>query len=313
MKTYLQAIIACIIWGFSFVWTEVGLKSFHPVTLVLMRLVIGTVFLYIVAKSMKKIHPVHPKDWKWFLLLASLEPYLYFMGETYAQTMVSSTLTSVVISTIPLFAPFSAYFILKEKVSILNILGIIVSLAGVFCIVFTDGSDLSANLLGIILLAVAVFSAVFYAVVLKKLSHRYNSFNIVFYQNLIGMIYFIPTFLILDLRHLGEKPILFDSVFSIVMLAIFASVIAFILFSNAVRVFGVARSNVFCNIMPAFTAVFAWIVLGDQLTGTKIIGIIIVIIGLFVSQLSVKKVKIHHERSEFSSEASQVRKDLHKK
>lgn len=290
-KIYMQVIVACIIWGFSFVWTEVGLKSFDPVTLVFMRLIIGTSLMYVVARGMKKIHPVNPKDWKWFLLLASLEPFLYFMGETYAQTMVSATLTSVVISTIPLFAPFSAYFFLKEKISLMNILGIVISLAGVICIVFTDGSNFNANLTGIILLALAVFSAVSYAIVLKKLSYRYNSFNIVFYQNLIGMIYFIPAFFILDFKHWGEKPILADAVFSIVMLAIFASVIAFIMFSNGVRVLGVARSNVFCNIMPAFTAIFAWIVLDNKLNGIKIAGISIVIIGLFVSQLSTKSNK----------------------
>ena len=288
-KIYAQVIIACILWGFSFVWTDVGLNSFRPVTLVLLRLVIATVLLYIVARSMKKISRIKRGDLKYFLLLAAMEPYVYFMGETYAQTMVSPTLTSVVISTIPVFAPVTALLFLKERISSWNIAGILLSLCGVLCIVLTNSAELAGNAIGIALLFLAVASALVYTIVLRKLAFRYNSISIVFYQNLIGLVYFLPTFFITDFHRLSELPILPNAVFSVVMLAIFASVIAFIFFSNGVRVLGVARSNVFCNVMPVFTAVFAWIIIGETLTITKIIGIIIVIIGLFVSQRRGKK------------------------
>lgn len=283
-KTYAQVIIACILWGFSFVWTEIALDSFYPVTLVSLRLLIATVLMYAVARSTKKLHPIRKGDRKFFLLLAAMEPFAYFMAETYAQTMVSPTLTSVVISTIPLFAPFSAYFLLKERISLPNIVGVVLSLCGVMCIVFADNTDLSGNLLGIFLLMLAVLSAVIYAVVLKKLAHGYNSISIVFYQNIIGLAYFVPAFFILDFHRLGELPLLLNPVISVVLLAVFASVIAFVLFSNAVRVLGVARSNIFCNIMPVFTALFAWLVLKESLTIPKMIGITIVVVGLFVSQ-----------------------------
>ena len=289
IKLYAQVITACILWGFSFVWTEVGLNSFHPVTLVLLRLIIATVLLYIVARSMKRISRIKRGDWKWFLLLAAMEPYVYFMGETYAQTMVSPTLTSVVISTIPVFAPVTAFLFLKERISSWNITGILLSLCGVLCIVLTNNAELAGNTIGIALLFLAVASALVYGIVLRKLAFRYNSISIVFYQNLIGLVYFLPTFFITDFHRLGELPILPNAVFSVVMLAIFASVIAFIFFSNGVRVLGVARSNVFCNVMPVFTAIFAWIIIGETLTLTKIIGIIIVIVGLFVSQRRGKK------------------------
>ena len=290
-KIYAQVIIACILWGFSFVWTEVGLDSFRPVTLVLLRLVIATILLYIVARSMNKISNIKQGDWKYFMLLAAMEPYVYFMGETYAQTMVSPTLTSVVISTIPVFAPIPAFLFLKERLSLSNILGILLSLCGVLCIVLTNSAELAGNVIGIALLFLAVVSALVYGIVLRKLAFRYNSISIVFYQNLIGLLYFLPTFFITDFHRMGELPILPNAVFSVVMLAIFASVIAFIFFSNGVRVLGVARSNVFCNVMPVFTAFFAWIVVGEILTPTKVIGIIIVIIGLFVSQRHSKNTK----------------------
>lgn len=283
-KIYFQVILACIIWGFSFVWTEIGLNSFYPVTLVLLRLLIGSVLMYIVIRSTKKLQRIKSGDLKLFLLLAAMEPFVYFMGETYAQTMVSATLTSVVISTIPVFAPISAYLFLKEKISLPNIIGVLLSLCGVLCIVLTDRGGLNGNILGIALLGLAVLSAIVYALVLRKLADRYNSASIVFYQNLIGIFYFLPVFFVTDIHRLNTLPLLPNAIVSVVFLAIFASVLAFVMFSNAVRVLGVARSNVFCNIMPVFTAFFAWFALGDKLTLPKIAGICIVVLGLFISQ-----------------------------
>jgi drug/metabolite transporter (DMT)-like permease len=73
------------------------------------------------------------------------------------------------------------------------------------------------------------------------------------------------------------------------MLAIFASVLAFVLFADVVRKIGIAKTNVFVNLIPVFTAVFSWMLLGQHLTFNQWIGIAVVVSGLFVSQISRKK------------------------
>ena len=80
------------------------------------------------------------------------------------------------------------------------------------------------------------------------------------------------------------------------MLSVFASVIAFVLFAGVVREIGVARTNVFVNLIPVFTAIFAWWVLDESLTWLKITGIVIVVSGLFVSQLRKVKFRIKQIR-----------------
>ena len=75
------------------------------------------------------------------------------------------------------------------------------------------------------------------------------------------------------------------------MLAVFASVIAFVLFAAVVRKIGVAKTNVFVNLIPVFTAVLAWWLLGENLNTIKIVGITITVAGLFVSQLSGFRIK----------------------
>jgi drug/metabolite transporter (DMT)-like permease len=65
---------------------------------------------------------------------------------------------------------------------------------------------------------------------------------------------------------------------------IFSSSLAFIFYSMSVRETGIARSNVFTNLIPIFTATTSFILLGEQLTMLKLIGILVVIFGLVLTQ-----------------------------
>jgi drug/metabolite transporter (DMT)-like permease len=72
----------------------------------------------------------------------------------------------------------------------------------------------------------------------------------------------------------------------IIELSIFASCGAFILFAYSVRNMGIIRANVFSNCIPVFTALFSFILMGDKLTFQNVIGMAIVISGLFMSQMN---------------------------
>jgi drug/metabolite transporter (DMT)-like permease len=292
LKLYGAISLAMLFWSFSFIWTRQAILSFPPITLVTLRLVIASVLLFLVSKAAGKFQVMRREDVKWFLLLAFFEPFLYYIGETYGLTMVESTLASVIISTIPLFAPILAYFLLKEKISIANIAGILVSLSGVFLVIYEPKNGLTTNPWGIVLMFLAVFSAICYTTTLRKISTHYSTFNVVFYQSLVGLFFFIPTFLITDYSTFTFSKVTTQGLFALFMLAVFASVIAFVLFAGVVRKIGVARTNVFVNLIPVFTAILAWWLLDENLTALKFAGIAITVIGLFVSQLGKFKFKL---------------------
>ncbi len=289
VKLYGAIVLAMIFWAFSFIWTKIAIESFQPVTLVTLRLVIAVFLLFAYAKATKKLQTVRREDLKWFFLLAFFEPYMYYMGETYSLTLLHPTLVAVIIATIPLFAPLFAFLFLKERITPMNIMGIIVSLLGVMLVIYQPGSSLDGGFWGILLVFVAVFSAVYYAVTLRKISLHYKTVNIILYQSVIGLFFFIPTFFITDLSTIADIKISYKSLEALLMLAIFASVLAFVLFAGVVRKIGIAKTNVFVNLIPVFTAIFSWLLLKHHLTFNQWIGIAIVVSGLFVSQLSRKK------------------------
>ncbi len=284
VKLYSAIVLSMIFWSFSFIWTRVAIQSFPPMMLITLRLLIASGLLFAVSKLSGKFQTIRKRDFKLFLLLAFFEPFIYYVGETYGLTMVQSTLAAVIVSTIPLFAPMLAFVILRERIGLFNVLGILVSLLGVFFVVYEPGGGFSANPWGIALLFLAVFAAICYATTLRKISTHYSTLNVIFYQSLLGLIFFIPTFLIADYAKLQQVQVSVESLLALFMLSVFASVIAFVLFAWAVRKVGVARTNVFVNLIPVFTAVFSWLILGEIITVLKWVGIVVAVLGLFVSQ-----------------------------
>jgi drug/metabolite transporter (DMT)-like permease len=289
LKLYSAIILAMMFFSMSFVWFKIANVSYGPLTIVLFRLVISASILFLYTRFTKKLILPARKDFKYLLLLAFFEPFLYFMGESYGLQYISSTVASVIIATIPLVAPIAAYLFYREKVSIRNLLGIVISFFGVIVVIYEMGVGITASPLGIILQFSAVFSAVGYTIVLHKISSKINNISIILFQNFIGAIYFLPFWLIFESTRFATTPFDREAMIAIVELSLFASTIAFIFFTFSVRHMGVVKSNMFVNVIPVCTAIFAWIILNDQLTLQKFVGIIIVITGLFIAQLKFKK------------------------
>ncbi len=288
-SAYISILISMIFWSISFVWTKEAYESFGPVTTIFLRLVISSLLLFLFLKSTGRLAVIRKNDLWQFILLAFFEPFLYFIGESFGLKLVSSTLTSIIVSTCPLFTTVFAFLFLKEKLSVVNVIGIVVSFFGIGIMIFEKDFTLSAPLKGIALLMLAVFSTVGYSMFLKKLAYNYSPVNIIAWQNFLGIFMFLPLFMIMEVKDIRDTTIHTKSVFAIIELAIFASSLAFILFTKAIRTMGVAKSNMFINLIPVFTAIFAWIILDEKITLQKTTGIIIVITGLFISQIKKKK------------------------
>lgn len=283
---YLSAILAMVFWAFSFIWYKEVLVAYKPISLVLMRLIISSVLLIAVTASLGRLNRIKKKDIKTFILMSFLSPFLYFLGESYGVSYMPSTVAAVIIATIPLFSPIGAYYYLNERISIMNFLGIVVSVVGVGLVVFHKGLNLSeVHPIGIAFMLLAVVSALGYSVIVKKLADRYNVFSIVAYQNLIGIFFFLPLFFLLDFKQFIQVVPTWDVIKPLLSLGVFASTFAFIFFTYAIKNLGISKANIFTNAIPVLTAILAFFILNEEITPVKMAGILVVVLGLFLSQL----------------------------
>ncbi len=294
---YFSLVFAMIFWSLTFVWFKIVNEVYPPFTIVFFRLVISSTVLLVVARFSKVLQKFRKEDFKYFLVLSLFNPLLYFVAESIGLTLISASLAAVIVSTIPLFVPVGAYFFLGERLSLLNIFGILISFVGVLVVLINRGFTFSASTLGVILMVIAVFCAVGYTLIVKKLTNKYNPFSITTYQNIMGIFFFLPLFLIFDFQEFRMSEPTTRAILALIYLAIFGSTIAFILFNYGVKILGAAKADVFTNIIPILTTVFAYFILGEEVTIRKIIGICIVLGGLFLSQFPTvrrRKARIFH-------------------
>jgi drug/metabolite transporter (DMT)-like permease len=284
--------LAMIFWSFSYIWFKKANVTFYPVTIVFIRLVFAVIILTTYLIITKKFMKIRKHDRKLFFMLALFEPFFYFLGESFGLTYVSATVCSVLISTIPVFATIGAWLVFKEKLRIINYAGIVLSFIGVIVFVLNRNGALSFSIKGLGLLFLAVFSAVGYNLMLRRLVSTYTPVYIVNVQNVIGAVLFLPLFIILDFKHFITTSFNFDMFKPIIELAVFASCGAFVLFAYSIQKIGIVRANVFSNCIPVFTALFSFIILKENLTLQNILGMAIVISGLLMSQMNGRKKSI---------------------
>ena len=278
-----------LFWGMAFIWMKIVLQYYQPITVATLRIFLSSIFLFFYIKLFKKCQKIDKSDYKLFLISAFFNPFIYFLLESYGIKYVSSTISAVIIATIPLFSPLVAYFSVKEKLSLLNIFGIIVSFFGILIMLVNKDLSLRADPIGVLILFLAVASALIYTVLLVKLTRKYSSVNIITYQNIIGIFYFLPLFFYFDFNNFISVKPNFELISSLVFLSILCSSLAFIFYATSIKNLGISKTNVFTNFIPVFAAIFSYFILAEVFTFSKILGIVIVIVGVFVSQ--IKKYK----------------------
>jgi drug/metabolite transporter (DMT)-like permease len=168
----------------------------------------------------------------------------------------------------------------------MNRIGLVISFAGVLMVVLARSDGISASPKGILLMFVAVISATGYTMLVKKLASDYNPITITAYQSLYGLIMFIPLFLAIELPVIDFGRATTHSLLALIYLGVFGSGICFILLTIGVRELGAAKANVFGNLIPVVAALLSFFLLKEAMPVLKIMGILVAIAGLLMSQIS---------------------------
>lgn len=288
-------VIAQIFWGASYLLSDRALQVFPPATLTSIRIFIAACVLGLIGLATGQLKMIKLRDFKYFVFASFCEPFVYFLCEAESLTRVSPTVASVMLSFIPLLTPLFAFLIIRERVTLMNIVGIVVSVVGVLMIILNREGKLEINAIGLILLFIGVLASISYTLVLRKIPEGYNIITIVFFMFCTSLLFFIPSALVRENAII--KSIDFSAsetihaLWFIVALALSSSCIAFLFFSYGVRTIGATRANVFNNIQPGVTAILSWFILGEALGWIKWLGIAVVIIGMFVSQIDMDRLK----------------------
>ncbi len=288
IRAYLAAMLTVCLWAMSYIWADRLLALGIPVEFfVPVRTFLAGALLWVLNKlSGLSMRIQGRKDWLKFLLLSLCMPFVYFVCETYGLKFTESpTITSLVVATNPIFAMMAGMFIFKEKFGPLNIVGVFITLAGLWLVTFSRSQTGPMFWAGVGILLVAVVSEVSQIAFTKSLSDTYAPSVIVMYQFLLGAVYFAPLLFTKGIRNFDAGLYLsWDVLYPTLSLALFCSATAFTSWAYAIKVLGVARTSVFLAVVPLVTAVLSFVLGSETALPLQWLGLAVGMVGIYLTQ-----------------------------
>lgn len=281
---HIAAFITILIWGTTFISTKVLLETFTPIEILFIRFMIGYFALWCVCP--RRLKPKEKRQ-EWYFAAAGLcGVTLYYLFENIALTYTLASNVGVIISIAPFFTViFSCLFLRGGRPDGRFFAGFLIALGGIFLISFGSESELQLNPLGDILAVGAAMIWAAYSTITKKISgFGYNTIQTTRRTFFYGLIFMVPALPLMDFQ-IGISQF-FDvkNILNLLFLGFGASALCFVTWNFAVKVLGSVKTSVYIYMVPVITAVTSALILHETLTWTMVLGIVLTLIGLFLSE-----------------------------
>jgi drug/metabolite transporter (DMT)-like permease len=236
-------------------------------------------------RHLRRDWPIVRRNWKPMVLLGAIgvgtHNALAYLGLNY------TTATNGVIlnSFIPVMIIAFSWLFLRERLSALQLAGVIISLAGVLTIL-SQGSmavlaslELNAGDL-LIILSMAMWSA--YTIGLRWRPSGLHMLTFLFVLMVIGDLAVLPLFFA-ELAFGRHMEVTLANLAALVSVALFASVLAYIFWNRGVEQVGASVAGLFVHLMPVFGILLAWLFLGERLALFHVAGIALILTGIWIT------------------------------
>ncbi|MBE8592070.1 DMT family transporter [Pseudomonas sp. MAFF 301449] len=270
----LTLVIASVIlcWAFSPIGVHMGLHSYSPGQLALLRFLIASVFMVGVALVVGIGRP-RLRDVPWLLVLGFFGVFLHHMSLNAGQQWVTAAASSVLAQSAPLFSVLIAFVCLKERVSAWRWGCVLSGLLGVLVVIWGDQGVGDIDLRGLLILLAALSWSVYFAVQ-KHYAHRYSPLTLACYMVWVGTL-----ILCVNLPGLPaavvQAPL--PENLAVLVLGIFPSALAYLGWGYVLKYVEVSRASVAMYLIPPVAMVMAATLLGEQITRQVVLGGVMVL------------------------------------
>ncbi|NJN99101.1 MAG: DMT family transporter [Anaerolineales bacterium] len=284
-QPYLLLVLATLFWSGNFVLGRAVRAEVPPVGLAFWRWTTGSILIIGFAwPHLKRDWPVILRHWKLVLLLAILGVTM-FNTLVYTGLQFTTAINALLMqSTMPVLIVLMSYLLFRETVTPLQIVGILLSLAGVLAIVgqgdLTVLLGLSLNL-GDLLIFIAVAGYAAYSTLLRR-RPPLHPLSLIAATFIAGAVVLLPFYL---WEHASGRTVSFDGVtlLTIAYVAIFPSILAYLCFNRGVELAGANRAGLFIHLMPVFGSIMAILFLGERFQWYHGFGILLILLGIVLA------------------------------
>jgi len=183
----------------------------------------------------------------------------------------------------PIVSTGLAALLLRDRPRPIALVGLGISIVGILLVMSPSGTLDGSRLMGDLIMVAAGSLFGSYLVISRLAARRFSPLDITLYGTLVGAIVLLPISILENgpARLLAADP---SSLLAVGHLALLATVAAFVLLNEGLSRLGVARSAGFTMMIPVFGVLQAMLLLGEPLAGTAIVGAVVVLGGIWLSQ-----------------------------
>ncbi|NFW65710.1 DMT family transporter [Staphylococcus aureus] len=277
--TFLSYLFTIILWGSAFPMIKIALNDFSAESLSAFRLILATIIL-LPFVIIKKLPTPELRDIPVIFILGFCGFVIYHTALNFGETLISAGISGILVSTTPIFSSALAYIFLKEHFSKWNWLSSLVAFIGISIISISKDDYTTINVLGVFIILLASFSESLYFTFQKKYIEKYGFIAFTLYTIMPSspfMLIFIPE-IINDIH--GAT---FTSIVSVLYLAIFPTIIPYVLLAYIVKSVGVSDATMSLYLTPIVSLLLSYLLLDELPTTLAIIGGLITLLGVSLS------------------------------
>ncbi|EOB8643448.1 TPA: DMT family transporter [Staphylococcus aureus] len=274
--TFLSYLFTIILWGSAFPMIKIALNDFSAESLSAFRLILATIIL-LPFVIIKKLPTPELRDIPVIFILGFCGFVIYHTALNFGETLISAGISGILVSTTPIFSSALAYIFLKEHFSKWNWLSSLVAFIGISIISISKDDYTTINVLGVLIILLASFSESLYFTFQKKYIEKYGFIAFTLYTIMASspfMLIFIPE-IINDIH--GAT---FTSIVSVLYLAIFPTIIPYVLLAYIVKSVGVSDATLSLYLTPIVSLLLSYLLLDELPTTLAIIGGLITLLGV---------------------------------
>ena len=288
LKAILLALLVTFLWSTSFVIIKIGLAEIPPLTFAGLRYTIAFICLLPFAFTKKNslvIKNLQKKDWYKLVLLGFLF-YAFTQGTQFVGlSLLPAVTVSLWLNFTPLIVAVMAIFLINEFPTMLQWLGVVLFIVGIFTYFFPI--DLSqSQFTGLIVMTIGVLANSGSAVLGRNINReaKINPVVVTIVSMGIGSV----ILLISGIGIQGLPAISTQNIFYLLWLAIINTALAFTIWNFTLRTLSAMESSIINGTMLIQIAVLAWIFLDEEITLQEGTGMLIAAIGAVLVQLRLR-------------------------
>jgi drug/metabolite transporter (DMT)-like permease len=276
------------IWASSFIALKSAIGPLGEYTVIFLRMFVASLIFVFFIKSFFK-YTFTKSDTKYILLLAFFEPCLYFIFEAKAIQLTTASQVGMITSLMPIITSMLAGYFLKEIISKQLILGSFIAIVGAVSLSLQASTSVVAPnpLLGNFLELLAMVCGAGYTIVARYLSNKFSALFITAIQAFIGAVFFFPFFLYEFFTM--EQSFTFEAVSWTLYLGLVVTLGGYGLYNFALTKIEASKAAMFVYLIPVFTLILAFLILGEKLTFFELFLSSVILLGVIISEIPLKR------------------------